>query len=121
LGGVGKTQLATEYAWRHKDEYDFVFWVGAASALELHANLANLADLLKLPEADAREQEVKVRAVLDWLRSNQRWLLIFDNADTKEVQTAVQSILPAGLQGHVIVTSRRANWPVKFADLEVKV
>ena len=121
LGGVGKTQLATEYAWRYQTEYDFVFWVGAASSLELHANLANLADLLKLPEADAREQEVKVRAVLDWLRSNQRWLLILDNADTKEAQTAVQSILPAGLQGHVIVTSRRANWPVKFADLEVKV
>jgi tetratricopeptide (TPR) repeat protein len=121
LGGVGKTQLATEYAWRHQTEYDFVFWVGAASALELHANLANLADLLKLPEADAREQEVKVRAVLDWLRSNQRWLLILDNADIKEAQTAVQNILPAGLQGHVIVTSRRANWPVKFADLEVRV
>ena len=39
-----------------------------ASPSELHANLANLADVLKLPEAYAKEQEVKVLATLDWLR-----------------------------------------------------
>ena len=121
LGGVGKTQLAIEYARNHYADYDAVLWAGAASASELHASLANLVDVLKLPEVLAREQEVKVQAVIDWLCSNQRWLLILDNADTNEAQAAVQKVLPTDLRGHVIVTSRRANWPVQFADLEVKV
>jgi hypothetical protein len=121
LGGVGKTQLAIEYARKHCANYDAMLWVRADSLSELHASLANLVDVLKLPEVLAREQEVKVQAVIGWLCSNQRWLLILDNADTNEAQAAIQKFLPTDLRGHVIVTSRRANWPVQFADLEVKV
>jgi hypothetical protein len=29
LGGIGKTQTALEYAYRHQAEYDHVFWVRA--------------------------------------------------------------------------------------------
>jgi hypothetical protein len=31
LGGVGKTQLAVEYAWKHLGDYDAVLWVKADS------------------------------------------------------------------------------------------
>ena len=54
LGGVGKTQLAVEYAWQHFADYDAVLWAGASSPSDLHANLATLASVLRLPEADAR-------------------------------------------------------------------
>ena len=121
LGGVGKTQLAIEYAWTHQTDYDAALWVGASSSAELHARIAALAMILNLPEAEATQQEVKVQAVLEWLRSHQRWLLILDNADTKEAQTAVITLLPPGLHGHVIVTSRLVDWPVGYEDLEVSV
>jgi len=121
LGGVGKTQLAVEYAWRHLQDYHAVLWAGAASPSELQANLARLAEVLTLPQSDAREQEVKVRAIRNWLQTSDRWLLILDNADTSEAVEAVQSALPVGLNGHVIVTSRRTNWGVAFGDLEVNV
>ena len=121
LGGVGKTQLAVEYAWANHADYDAILWAGAAAATDLHANVARLATVLRLPQADAREQEARVAAVLDWLQSHRRWLLTLDNADTPEAQQAVGALLPPGLPGHVIVTSRRGGWPLAYADLEVRV
>ena len=121
LGGVGKTQLAVEYAWANQADYDAILWAGAGAPADLHANCATLATLLRLPEAGAQEQEARVVAVLGWLQSHQRWLLILDNADTAEAQQAVESLLPPGLPGHVIVTSRRGGWPLAFADLEVRL
>jgi tetratricopeptide (TPR) repeat protein len=121
LGGVGKTQLAIEYAWKYQADYDVALWAGVPSSSELHARIAALAAILILPEAEAKEQEIKVQAVLCWLRSHQRWLLILDNADTKEAQIAILQLLPPGLHGHIIATSRRVDWPVNFADLEVPV
>ena len=119
LGGVGKTQLAVEYAWRHQADYDVALWAGAESSTALQANVAALAKVLSLPEA--KEETVQVETVMNWLREHERWLLILDNADSKEAQAAVQKLLPPGLPGHVIVTSRRADWPVGFEDLEVPV
>ena len=121
LGGVGKTQLAVQYAWAHIAEYDAILWAGASSPSDLLANIATLATVLRLPEAAAREQEVRVAAVAGWLQSNPRWLLILDNADTLEARQAVEALLPPGLQGQVIVTSRLAGWPNGFAHLEVRV
>jgi hypothetical protein len=55
LGGVGKTQLAVEYAWKHLGGYKAVLWLRADSPEALDANLAGLAGLLGLPEASAKE------------------------------------------------------------------
>jgi len=121
LGGVGKTQLAIEYAWKFQADYDAAFWAGASSSAELHARIAMLATVLNLTEKDVKEQEIKVQAVMGWLQSHNRWLLILDNADTKEVQDAILTILPPGLYGHTIVTSRIADWPVGYNDLVVSI
>ncbi len=38
LGGIGKTQIAVEYAYRHKDEYCYLLWINAASRETLLAS-----------------------------------------------------------------------------------
>jgi hypothetical protein len=50
LGGVGKTQLAVEYAYRHAAEYDLVWWVRAEEPAALAADYAALAQPLDLPQ-----------------------------------------------------------------------
>jgi hypothetical protein len=111
-GGGPKTQLALEYAWKHLGDYEAVFWVKADSAAALDVSLAALAPVLGLPEA--LEQAVQTKAVLDWLRDHQRWLLIADNADTDGAKTAVLERLSPSLDGHVLITSKISDWPVNI-------
>ena len=113
LGGIGKTRLAVEHAWRHGQRYCAVLFVLADSPEGLNSGLASLAraELLDLPERDAPAEEERVGAVLRWLRDNPRWLLILDNADTREALLAVTRLLPALAGGRVLITSRRRDWP----------
>jgi tetratricopeptide (TPR) repeat protein len=120
LGGIGKTRLAVEYAWRSGERYDAAFFVVAESPQALRANLAHLArpNLLDLPEHGAAAAEQSLAAVLRWLREHDRWLLILDNIDTPEAQTAVMEILPSLATGRVLVTSRIRDWaPVVHRQL----
>ena len=103
LGGVGKTQLAIEYAYRYRVEYQAVLWVRAETTEALNASYRELAALLGLPEQGAQEQEVVVQAVKRWLRQNRGWLLILDNADDLSL---VQPFVPTGVVGHLIFTTR---------------
>ena len=121
LGGVGKTQLAVEYAWKHLGGYEAVLWVRADSPETLEANLAGLAGVLGLPEASAKEQGVQTDAVLGWLKGRERWLLIADNADTDEAARALRDRLGPNLGGHVLVTSRLGRWPINIAHLPLEV
>src|SRR5271166_2041390 len=114
LGGVGKTRLAIEYAWRHASDYTALLFVSARSPVELRANLAELCNplVLNLQEQTQPEEAARVGAVLSWLGKNPGWLLILDNADTPEAAAEVARTLPLPqLQGgRVLITSRLADW-----------
>ena len=70
LGGVGKTQLALEYCYRHKSEYDAIFWANAESELSIQQSLANVAvDALRLENAHPQTPEQNRAAVLHWLET----------------------------------------------------
>jgi tetratricopeptide (TPR) repeat protein len=116
LGGIGKTRLAVEYAWRSGDRYDAALFVAADSPEALRSGLAGLArlGLPGLVAVPSRAQEDEVAAALAWLHEHDRWLLILDNVDTDDAAEAIRQILP-GLQGkHVLITSRRRNWPASI-------
>jgi hypothetical protein len=87
LGGVGKSQLAVEYAWRHAQNYDLVWWVRADEAMTLASDYADLAAELSLPVQAVSDQRTVVKAVHRWLEAKQGWLLIFDDASDPKVWT----------------------------------
>jgi len=113
LGGIGKTRLAVEYAWRSGNRYTAVWFVRADSPENFRRNLAALAgpELLNLPEWEAQVEEKTVAAVKRWLRDHPGWLMILDNIDTPEAADAVLEVLPSLSNGRVLITSRLANWP----------
>ncbi len=105
LGGVGKTQTAAEYSHRRRENYQAVLWLRAESQDTLFADLTALARLLKLPEAEAQEQQLAVDAAQRWLDETDNWLLILDNVnDLKTVDALTRKARPN--RHHVIVTQQ---------------
>ena len=98
-----KTQTAIEYAYRYRDDYHTVFWLKAESRETLLSDVLALAPLLNLPQQSDQDQEQLVAMIKDWFQSHTGWLLIFDNADDLAM---VREFLPAGGQGHIILTTR---------------
>src|SRR5579859_7558586 len=109
LGGVGKTAIAIEYAYRHRSDYDLVWWIAADQLPSVRASLAQLASRLGLEITAAGGIEGGIQAVLDALRRGDpysRWLLVFDNADQPE---DILDLIPSG-PGNVLITSRNHRW-----------
>jgi tetratricopeptide (TPR) repeat protein len=103
LGGIGKTQIAVQYAYRFHLDYQVVLWAHAESPEALTGSYVTIASLLNLPEQEAQEQEIMVQAVKKWLQTHSEWLLILDNADDLPLLPA---FLPPVLGGHLLLTTR---------------
>ncbi|GJL67732.1 MAG: hypothetical protein NPIRA06_03670 [Nitrospirales bacterium] len=103
LGGIGKTQTAVEYAYRHKDDYSHILWVKAESKESLTSDFAQLASLLNLPLKQEQDQQEVVKAVQRWFSHHDHWLLLLDNADDLSL---IQSFIQDLQSGHVLFTTR---------------
>ena len=116
-GGVGKTQLAIEYAHRFANSFDLAWWIDAERPALIGEQLAALAAAMNLVNIDATIPAAVARAK-QYLGSRSGWLLVFDNADNP---SDVLAWLPEG-PGQVIITSRHDGWRQVAADvIEVDV
>jgi tetratricopeptide (TPR) repeat protein len=103
LAGIGKTQIALEYAYRHSLEHSAVFWIEAETVESIVSSMLRIAELLQLPELQDTDQQQIVAAVQNWLSTHSRWLLIWDNLEDLEL---VRRYLPPVRQGAILITTR---------------
>jgi len=106
MGGIGKTQIAVEFAYRYRASYPFVFWLTADSHEQLQSDSLLHARLLALPGVEAQDPQVAIAAWRSWLAKHDNWLLVIDNADDPVI---AQSFVPTDAKGHCIITSRRSQ------------
>jgi TIR domain/Tetratricopeptide repeat/NB-ARC domain len=116
MGGVGKTQLAAEYAHRFAGTYELAWWVNSEQAGLIGDQFAALGAALGCDQPGAGIEVVRA-AVLGELRQRGGWLLVFDNAGDP---ADVRPWLPGG-SGHVLITSRERRWAEVAAPVEVEV
>ncbi|MCW9035485.1 MAG: FxSxx-COOH system tetratricopeptide repeat protein [Rhodospirillales bacterium] len=105
LGGVGKTELALEYAHRFGGDYGLVWWLRAETPESLMTSFVELAPYLGL-EADGQDETAQRNQIKTLLAQRKDWLLVFDNA---EKPSDLNDFLPGG-EGHVLITTRRQTW-----------
>jgi len=126
MGGVGKSQLALEYVYRHQQDYKVICWIPAERETLILTALSTLAERMRLipggqDSAGAPAANTAVPAVLEALGRGapyDNWLLVFDNAENVE---AVRSYFPANGPGKIIVTSRNREWERVATPLPVNV
>jgi tetratricopeptide (TPR) repeat protein len=126
LGGIGKTQIALEYAYRFGVDYDVVWWVRAETTTTRTADLRALARAAGLepgpgggharaaegagPAGDEGEGDGDETSLLRLLRpwlEERRSLLVLDNAAERGDVAWVDKLASSG---HVLITSRDPNW-----------
>ncbi len=120
MGGVGKTQLALEYAHRFMTDYDVVWWIPAERHNAGRQKFAELAGPLGLQPGDSIGRTVEV--VREALRRGEpygRWLLVFDNP--RDPAELAPMLVSGNGGGHVVITARKEGWERVAAPLEVDV
>jgi tetratricopeptide (TPR) repeat protein len=117
FGGVGKTQLAVEFAYRFADRYDLVWWIPAEQQSLVLQSLAELGRQLGLPVTEEFTQAANL--VIEALSSpgGLRWLLVYDNANEPD---DLAHLIPS-FGGHVIITSRNPTWADVWDAIKVDV
>lgn len=124
LGGVGKTEVAREYAFSRQEEFDAIFWVEADQTTQLSEGFSMIAAQLGFADSADQDRVVSRNITLEWLanprispgsrdsslsrgqdayENEARWLLIFNNADDLEL---LRIFWPLTQTGSILVTSR---------------
>lgn len=128
LGGVGKTQVALEFAYTVKEtrpDYS-VFWLPALSMESFEQACAEIARTLGLAQAAEDKEDVK-ELVKRHLSADTagRWLLIVDNADDMEILFGSEQVrgivdyLPYSEEGLLAFTTRTQEAAVALAGKDV--
>jgi len=109
--GVGKSQIAVEYAYRHATDYDAVWWVPASDERVISGEIRRLLREMGEPVDELDDSDLVARLASS-LSGTDRWLLIFDDAQGPEVVSRWTRVDPAtpGSRRHILVTTRRPRF-----------
>jgi hypothetical protein len=127
LAGMGKTQVALQYAHLYKDEHDACFWITCENRVKISKDIAEMARMLGLGD-QGRENNSAV--VKEWMSNtgkfyipntkgrqpsdettlDQSWLLVLDNVESSN---DVQEIWPSCNRGSILVTTQDSGWSLR--------
>jgi len=115
LGGIGKSSLAREFAWRHRDEYSVVWWLNAQSEDTIIEGLLRLGAMYMRGFDKLTDRRAAARQVVDSLLAgfSRPALLVFDNVEDERL---MRTWRPTS-NGRALATSRHAGCSAGIGDI----
>jgi tetratricopeptide (TPR) repeat protein len=124
LGGIGKSQIALEYAHKYKDGYGACLWITCDSSTKISEDVSQIVPKLNLEATGARQDNANLKY---WLQTtgkecllmeepgcrfakmwtDTKWLLVFDNAESP---LGLKDLWPDSTNGHIIITTQDKQW-----------
>ncbi|KAH1890714.1 hypothetical protein KXW12_005816 [Aspergillus fumigatus] len=126
LGGVGKTQIALELAYRMRDREPecSIFWIPCTSYEAVEQAYISIAQMVGLHTVEPGEMKERLQTYFS--QTDEKWILIFDNADEMAMWVkgspaapSLKNIIPRSENGHVLFTSRNRQLALKLAASNV--
>ena len=121
LGGIGKTQLALEFARKHQEVFSAIFWLDGSSHDAIRQSIAGIIPVIQISEAarNLKQATGELDAVMDevlrWfsLPTNKKWMMVIDNVDRVYPSAGhdpeafdVERFFPEADHGSILITSR---------------
>lgn len=121
LGGIGKTQLASEFVYSYGQFFHSVYWLSFAEPGDVPTEIASCGGVGGMnlrPDFHTLPFEDRVRAVMSEWQSGLPRLLVFDNC---EQEYLLDKWLPPTGGSRVLVTSRRESWDPSLGVTDLKL
>ncbi|TQV92190.1 protein kinase subdomain-containing protein [Cordyceps javanica] len=128
LGGVGKTQVALELAYRTREKYTrcCVIWIPTNNTARLRQAYIDAAEQLGIHVTDEKSDVKKLVQRHLSQDSAGRWLLIYDNADdfdmwipgtgSQDKRPGLLGCVPRSNQGCVVFTTRNKKLALRLSS-----
>lgn len=120
LGGIGKSQLAIQFAHRVRRR-SHVFWINATTQRSFEESYQTISDRLGLGRPEDSVESI-LRRVSGWLgrEENGRWTIVLDNYDDESIFASsngphLTTLLPQTETGFTLITSRSAKAAERLA------
>ncbi|KAL4945291.1 hypothetical protein BDV06DRAFT_39310 [Aspergillus oleicola] len=119
LGGIGKTQVALQLAYRARDRDNGcpVIWIPCTSVETIEQNYVTAAKVLGLDTTSPEEAKEYLKAQLS--DNFTKWLLILDNVDDPAVWETLKEVLPQSQEGRILITTRNQRVAVEAASSHI--
>ena len=126
LGGIGKTQIVLEFAYRTRKKHPdcSIFWIQSSSLDKVEQAFLEIGKLLEIPDLNNKGADVKTLVQQNLNQANWRWLLIVDNADDVDMwfekkdgdstKAPLIDYLPKSPNGSIAFTTRSRKVAVKL-------
>ncbi|KAL2268240.1 hypothetical protein VTJ83DRAFT_3086 [Remersonia thermophila] len=121
LGGVGKSQIAIEYAHslhaaeETKPNRKWIFWIHASTKDRVEQSLKDIANHVRLPDRENPDADIP-QLVKGWLCNphNGQWFIVIDSADDDDIflnkpsddRKLLEQYLPQSHHGSILITTR---------------
>ncbi|NQY43281.1 MAG: tetratricopeptide repeat protein, partial [Legionellales bacterium] len=127
IGGIGKTQLATEYSYRTLEDnfYDTIVWISAENQNTINNSYSDIAHKLGINTHGIKTNKLKkiIHGKIFNPNFKKNILFVLDNAPSKNVINKYLKVLQKqrnkNNQLHILITSRNQNWKNNSLILDI--